>query len=175
MIITLTGFMGCGKTSTGRALGALLSWDVTDLDAAIENRIGKTVAEIFAQEGESGFRTLEKEVLAEVLSRKDDNLVLSLGGGTINDKDNLNLVKRSSRCIYLRAAASSLAEWLSEDMAEKSRPLLNRDAGVSLESHIASMLEEREPYYLAAADEIVDVDGLDYDETALRIREILSI
>lgn len=175
MIITLTGFMGCGKTSTGRALGALLSWGVIDLDAAVESRAAKSVAEIFVQEGEGGFRALEKEVLAEVLSRKDDNLVLSLGGGTIKDRDNLALVKRSSKCIYLRAPASSLAEWLSEDMAEKSRPLLSRGDGVSLKSHIASMLKEREPYYLAAADEIVDVDGLDYDEIALRIRKMLSI
>lgn len=175
MIITLTGFMGCGKTSTGRALGALLSWDVIDLDAAVENRAGKTVAEIFAQEGENAFRALEKELLAQILSRKDENTILALGGGTVKDKDNLDLIKRSSECIYLRASASSLAEWLSEEMAEKSRPLLSRSGGVSLESHIASMLEEREPYYLAAADEIVDVDGLDYDGTALRIKEILSI
>ena len=68
MIITLTGFMGCGKSSVGRCLSELLCYPFIDLDDAICERAGKSIPEIFASEGETGFRRLETEVLHSILS-----------------------------------------------------------------------------------------------------------
>lgn len=166
--------MGCGKTSVGRALGALLSWDVIDLDEEVEKYAGMTVPDIFATKGEAGFRSAEKKVLEDILSNRMGNVILALGGGTVKDEENASALRRNSKCVYLRASAGNLADWLGDD-AQRNRPLLHHKAEVSLAEHISSLLAEREPQYLAVAEYIVDVNELSYGEAACKIKEMLSI
>ena len=80
-MITLTGFMGCGKTCTAQELNRLKGWDFIDLDKAVEKEAGRSVGQIFAEDGESGFRAIEATPLARIISENGVK-VLSLGGGT---------------------------------------------------------------------------------------------
>ena len=103
MMISLTGFMGCGKSSVGRKLSALLSCPYADLDSIIEESQGRSVPEIFASDGEAGFRRLEYKLLDEYLSLPVSG-VLSLGGGTVMSPECAGIVHTKTTCIYLRAS-----------------------------------------------------------------------
>ena len=80
MILSLTGFMGCGKSSVGKVLSRRLGCPLIDLDAYICSREGCTVPELFASRGEAGFRAVELDALREILAQPADPLVLALGG-----------------------------------------------------------------------------------------------
>ena len=102
--ITLTGFMACGKTTTGKLLSGGLNCDFIDLDEFIENAESQKIVEIFERFGESRFREIEKESLIKVFEARNENgkkLILSAGGGTIIGGYNLKLIKRKSLLIYL--------------------------------------------------------------------------
>ena len=84
MILTLSGFMGSGKTSSGRELASRLGWPFVDLDAAIEESTGVAISTIFAVRGEAAFRQMEHDSLETLLTEAaSGNLVLALGGGTL--------------------------------------------------------------------------------------------
>lgn len=166
MIVSLTGFMGCGKSSVGKELSRLLCCDFVDLDAEIEARCGRSVPEIFDSSGEEGFRREELEALRDVL-RRPGSFVLSLGGGTVTIPQAAQLVHSGTVCFYLRAQASSLSRWLDEDGTE-NRPML-REHGVE------QLLAGREPVYSATAHHIIDVDALSYEESARIIASILRL
>ena len=132
MIISLIGFMGCGKSSVGRELSQLLCCPFIDLDNFIEERDGRTIAEIFATKGEAGFRQLESQALQDIChpeipdhpdqSEVTPHLVLALGGGTVMTPQCAELVCAHTHCIYLRASLDTLYERLSSDTS--TRPLL---------------------------------------------------
>jgi shikimate kinase len=86
----LVGFMGAGKTSVARALGRRLGWRTEDIDERIEARERRTVASIFAQQGEPHFRQLERQVLSDLLPER--NVVVATGGGTFAEADNRALM-----------------------------------------------------------------------------------
>src|SRR5437899_13103159 len=91
MLVCLIGFMGAGKTSIGRALVQRLGWRFLDLDDLVESREGRSIAEIFARSGESGFRSAETMTLKELLTAKSltgSSMVLALGGGGMNQPEN---------------------------------------------------------------------------------------
>lgn len=169
MIVSLTGFMGSGKTSIGRELAKLLGWRWVDLDAVIESREGCSVGEIFAAGGEPAFRKAEKDALRCVLETSDD-IVLSLGGGTILDESNAGLIAEKSICIYLEASPEKLAEWLE---GSKDRPLLARNGGVSLEERVKALMAEREGRYLAASHHTINTDRLTFQEAAHIISKMI--
>lgn len=100
-LIFLTGFMASGKSTIGYALAQSLRKDFFDLDVAIEERMGKSIAEIFQDEGASFFREIEKEILLE-LSQKE-NAIIALGGGTLLEEENLQVVKHKGISICLTA------------------------------------------------------------------------
>ena len=128
MIITLTGMMGCGKSSVGRELSGLLSLPFVDLDEYIESREGRSIRDIFEDEGEAAFRKMELESLKEILAQ--DNIILSLGGGTITTPECADLVSARTFCIYLKASPATLLAHLEHESA--GRPMLNpTDAGTS--------------------------------------------
>jgi len=170
MIITLTGFMGCGKTSVGRELSGVLGMRWVDLDHFIEEREGATIREIFRENGETEFRRIESEALNIILSEKSDT-ILSLGGGTILNPSNAELVKSKTVCFYLKARAKSLAEWLE---CATERPLLDHPDEISLEEHISELLNKREEFYNAVAEYTINVDGLTYSQTATEISRLIS-
>ena len=147
MIISLTGFMGCGKSSVGRRLSQLLCCPFMDLDAEIEERCGCTVAEIFAERGEAEFRMLEKETLKDILetggrvleippssstpacknqehpSNERPQMILALGGGAVMTPVCEQMIHEQTTCIYLRASVDELVARLTDESA--GRPLLN--------------------------------------------------
>mgnify|MGYP002516024288 FL=1 len=121
MIITLTGMMGCGKSSVGRELSGLLSLPFVDLDEYIESREGRSIRDIFEGEGEAAFRKMELEALKEILAQ--DNIILSLGGGTITTPECADLVSARTFCIYLKASPATLLAHLEHEST--NRPMLN--------------------------------------------------
>ena len=163
MIVALTGFMGCGKSSVGRELSTLLSIPVVDLDQYIVERAGKSIPDIFAERGEQGFRDLESEMLKEVLD--NDRFILSLGGGTILREENAALIKQRCKCFFLRASVETLKLHLGGE--QSNRPLL-RSGGFE------ALLQERTPRYTAAADFIIDIDNLTPMQIAGIIANLIS-
>ena len=99
-IIYLTGFMGSGKSTIGPILANTLGYRFIDLDSYIEKLVSKTVSRIFAEQGEPAFRLLETEAV-QSLTREQD-MIISLGGGTLATGENLRLVKEHGILIYLK-------------------------------------------------------------------------
>ena len=162
MIISLTGFMGCGKSSVGRKLSELLCCPFMDLDAEIEARCGCTVAEIFAERGEAEFRMLEKETLKDIL--ETDGIILALGGGAVMTPECERMVHEQTVCVYLRTSVDELVSRLSEESA--GRPLLNT---TDLRTRILDLMSKRTSTYERVAHLVIDTDGKTIDQVASEI------
>ena len=174
MIISITGFMGCGKSSVGRKLSELLCCRFMDLDTAIEEKAGKSIPVIFATEGEKVFRKLEKDTLTEIIcseSGEDDvNLILALGGGAVMTPECEKTVHESTFCIYLRASVDTLMDHLYNDIS--SRPLL-ADSD-TLRERITSMMKQRSATYERTAHHQIDTDGKSIDKIAAEILDTVK-
>lgn len=155
--IILIGFMGCGKTSVGIRLSYRLRKTFLDTDKWIEKKQEKSISEIFAEEGEAAFRQMEKDCLLE-LYEKENNRIISTGGGLPVQEGNHELLKRLGRVYYLRVTPETVYERLKEDT---TRPLL---AGDNPKEKIKKLLDQRKPLYEACADEIIDADGKTFEE-----------
>lgn len=138
--IVLCGFMGTGKSAVGRELAAVLGREFIDFDAVVAARYGGTVAEIFAHEGEAGFRRREREVVAEMAPAR--GAVLATGGGVLLDPQNRHHLIAGGELVLLTASPRVLASRLAHD---RERPLLAR--AKDLLAHISSLLAERAPIY----------------------------
>ena len=149
--IALIGFMGTGK-STVATLAQALGRGYIDLDEEIERRHGRSIPQIFAEDGESYFRTLERELVEEV--SQADYLVIACGGGTILREENRQALKRSSRLVLLTASPLTILERVKH---QAHRPLLGGKPTIEA---IASLLAQREQLYNEAADVRVSTDGL---------------
>ncbi|MBO4611044.1 MAG: AAA family ATPase [Bacteroidales bacterium] len=117
MIVSLTGYMGSGKSSTGSELAGLLGWEFIDLDRYIEGKIGRSPEQIIAQDGETRFRAMEAEALRDVVIMHQltgENLVLALGGGTIMTTSVRRLILEDTLCVYLRTSSEKLRKRLAE-------------------------------------------------------------
>ncbi len=182
--------MGCGKSSVGKTLSALLGCPFTDLDAAIVERIGCTIPEYFALHGEAAFRALESDVLSDVLAASlagQPSAVLALGGGTVMTPDCAEQIHTQTCCIYLRATVNTLVQRLRNEAA--GRPMLRTrtpdpgtepnpgsrpapaDTDKALRERISHLLAQRSATYESVAHHIIDVDGLSIEDVA---RTILS-
>ena len=118
--IILIGYMGAGKTTLGKALAQELNLQFYDLDWYIEERYHKTIAQIFAERGEYGFREIERNMLHE--TAEFENIVLSCGGGTPCFFDNMAYMNRQAKTVYLKATPEILTQHLR--MSKTERPLL---------------------------------------------------
>ena len=136
-IISLTGFMGSGKSSVGRELACRLGWDFVDLDSEVEAAAGCSIPELFRNEGETVFRRLEAETLESLLNTMPRPFVLSLGGGTILSDMPRRLILERTRCIYLSASEDEIVRRIGSDTS--SRPLFD-----------PSRIQQRLPYYRQA-------------------------
>jgi 3-dehydroquinate synthase len=143
--ITLIGFMGCGKSSVGKLLAERLGRVFVDLDQRIEADAGRRVREIFANEGESGFRRREERALRAAVAASEPS-VIATGGGACLNAANAELMRTAGRVFYLIADAALLAERLSGATA---RPLLDHAPGESLQLHISRLLRARHSGYAA--------------------------
>ncbi len=154
--VYIIGFMGSGKSTTGRKLASLLGWSFIDLDRAIENKTGKKIPLIFEQDGEEYFRHMESEVLRDLLTVSDT--VVSTGGGTPCHSNNMDHMLSSGLTVYLRLTPLQLRSRLVHSGTE--RPLIKGLDNEAVLGFIVDKLAERDPYYNQA--EIV-IDGFDTD------------
>ena len=145
--IFLIGYMGCGKTTAGKRLSEKYNLNFIDLDYYIEQRYLKTIAQLFGENGENGFRKIEQDLLKEVA--EIENVIISTGGGTACFFDNIELMNRKGETVYLKASAAELASYLSSPLA-KNRPLLSGKTDDELLNFISETLEKREPFYSKA-------------------------
>ena len=156
-MITLTGFMGSGKTTVGKVLADFLGCPFMDLDDLIVKKAGKSIPEIFAQDGEPAFRQLETRLLRQTVEKYTENtVVLALGGGAVTAPASASLLHEKTVCIYLRATLETLRARLEGETA--GRPLAD--------ASLADRLAAREPLYEQTAHVIIDTDGLSPDEVA---------
>jgi shikimate kinase len=155
-VIVLVGFMGAGKTTVGRLLAAKLGLPFTDSDLVIEERAGKPVRQIFADEGEPAFRQLEHEVIADLVGGQGS--VLALGGGAAVHPGTRRLLA-AVPVVYLRV---SYAEAISRVGGDRGRPMLARP-------DVEQVYAERDPLYAAAASCVIDTDRRAPEEIALDI------
>ena len=165
MTISLTGFMGCGKSSAGRELAARPGARFVDLDAEIVARGGRPIPEIFAEGGEAAFRAVELRTLRDVLDEADaagGDTVLALGGGTLTVPEARALVLARTRCVWLRTRLETIRERLGA--ADASRPLF---------ADAEALFAARQDIY-ALAPFAVDTDGLTPAEVAAAIAARLA-
>ena len=156
--IFLIGYMGAGKTTLGRALAKELDIQFIDLDSYIEKRLCKSVSQIFAENGEEGFRDIERRMLHEV--GDFENVVISTGGGTPCFFDNIEYMNRQGATVFLDVPVERL--FIRLKIARKKRPLVMEKNDDELRDFITEQLAKRMPYYSKAgqkfiADQLEDV------------------
>jgi len=162
--VALIGFMGVGKTVVGKALAKKLNWEFIELDSLIEQRVGKSIPEIFQQDGEIVFRQLEIEVIKKV--SEGENTVIACGGGIVLNQINIDRLRQKSRIVYLTASPAVILKRILGDGGE--RPLL-KVANPSLT--IQGLLRFRRPFYERAADIKINTSKLSVDAAAEQIIE----
>lgn len=175
MTVSLTGFMGSGKSSIGKALSELLGCTFIDLDTYIEYKEGKKIRDIFGKEGEQIFREMEYEALSELLPKgnscTDVTLVVALGGGTVTVNKCLELVRSRSTCFYLKADEDTLEKRLENGTDE--RPML-KSGDSSLRERISSLMSARSGQYESAADYTIRTDRISIQTAAEQISDIIK-
>ncbi|CAA7197368.1 shikimate kinase [Chryseobacterium potabilaquae] len=144
MIISLVGYMGSGKSHISKNLSEKINFKLIDLDKEISRRDELTIPEIFEKKGEIYFRKLEREILEEILSTQE-NIILSLGGGTPVYYNNMEIINQKSVSIFLKASISTLVERLSKQ--KEKRPIIAHISDDLLPEFIAKHLFERNQYY----------------------------
>jgi shikimate kinase len=169
-MVALTGYMGTGKTTVGRALANLLHWSFFDLDYQIELRQKLPIREIFQMRGESGFREIETETLRRVLQQASGPTVIALGGGTFVQSANIELLRgRGARVIFLETAVEELfqrCQAADQHSPQNPRPLVATDEA------FRDLYTQRLPFY-RSADLTVNANAKAVDELAQEI--VLSL
>ena len=161
--LVLVGFMGSGKTAIGKRVAEKLGLTFVDMDAEIERKAGRKIAEIFSSEGESYFRFLERREARDLSAKQD--MVIATGGGVVLDPDNLKDFGKSGVVICLWIDGETAFE---RTRRASHRPLLQ---GENPRKRIDELLEKRQPLY-KQIENIVDTRGRGLDaivEDVLRI------
>ena len=158
MAKVLLGFMGAGKSTIARGLDP----DYIDMDALIEERLGMSIANFFAEKGEVAFRQVESEVLADLL--KTDRVV-STGGGVIISQRNRDLLKTNPDNIYLKADFETLYQRIVGDK-DNQRPLFLNNS----KEELATIFQERQAWYEEVASRVLDVTKLSPEEIIEELR-----
>lgn len=149
MHISLIGLPGSGKSTIGKSLARLWQRDFVDTDQVIEQRLGSTINDFFAQQGEAAFRDLESQVLLELLQH-DKPVVLSTGGGTVLREKNRQALRALSNVFYLQSLPEDIARRLRNDT---TRPLMQGEDPLR---KLTELLQVRGKLYLATAHYVVD-------------------
>ena len=164
--VVLIGFMGSGKTEVGRLLAKSLGMKFVDTDSLIEEKEGRKISDIFAEDGEDKFRDMESALIGKLSGSK--KLVISTGGGMILRPANIKKLKELGPLVLL---------WADKDTVHKrlkgvnDRPLLKAD---DQKKRISEILDFRTPIYKGAADIEVDTSKLTPEESSRKILSILK-
>jgi shikimate kinase len=155
-IYFLTGFMAAGKSTIAPILANTLGWQFYDLDREIEKKASKKIVELFKERGEKYFRQIESETLVEIAS--GNNLIISLGGGTLLNNENVEFIRTTGKLIYLKSSVTSIFNRLKN---KRDRPALFIDGEFpdddQLYQKIEKMMNERKLIY-EKADVTIDTD-----------------
>jgi shikimate kinase len=146
--LVLVGLPGSGKSTVGRSLARRLNLPFSDSDHAIEQRLGCSIREFFEREGEAGFRDIEQQVLADLVS--GDRRVLATGGGAVLREANRTLLRGAGHVLYLRSTPEELWRRLRHDT---QRPLLQV---IDPQARLRELYEQRDPLYRETAHFVVE-------------------
>ncbi|MHA1934672.1 MAG: shikimate kinase [Candidatus Thorarchaeota archaeon] len=161
--IGIIGFMGTGKTSIGKALARSIRRQFEDTDGLVEKRSGKSIPQIFSEDGEDVFRDLESEVVREVC--RLESAVISFGGGVVLQHSNVEMIKKNCIVVLLQASPETM---VTRTSSENTRPLLFENEN-NLRDRISVLLAEREALYHDAMDVAIDTDSKSVDEIVSEI------
>jgi len=172
--VILAGFMGTGKTSVGRRVALALGRTFVDTDALVEARAGRSVAEVFATDGEARFRDMEREAVADAVAMGD--AVIAVGGGALKDVESRRRLLDAGPVICLQAAPEDILRRVGD---ASTRPLLASEPGeppatarTRRLAKIRALLDERAPIYALATHQL-DTSGLSVDQVAERVCAIV--
>jgi shikimate kinase len=163
--ITVIGYRGTGKSTVAPLVANQLGWEWIDSDAYIESRAGHTIREIFASEGEAGFRAREVTAVSELTAR--DQLVIAAGGGAVLRPENRGAIRRCGFTVWLVASAETIARRIQSDPSSPSRrpALTDRDQL----DEIRELLQQRDPLYRECANLIVDTERRSPQQISMEI------
>lgn len=153
--IALIGLSGVGKSSAARLVAAKLGWFWVDIDELIVQRASCSIAEIFGDEGEDYFRSLEARTLEEVLHSPDQPCVISTGGGIVLNEENRDRLRAQTYIVWLDAATSVLIQRLQLHSEKRSLP------GQATEARIETVRQTLVPLYRALCDAMIDTSSLE--------------
>lgn len=171
MHLYLIGYRGSGKSTVGRLLAQMLDRPLIDTDDWIESGQEKTIREIFAEQGEPGFRDLEQTAVAQVASFSEPS-VISLGGGAVLREANQQVIRETGYRVLLDASAELLYERICADSSSgERRPNLTGNGGFD---EVAEVLAKRRPVYNDLANLTINTDGKQPDEVAREIADWLQ-
>lgn len=164
--IVLIGFMACGKTTIGNSLAKKTGYTLIDTDEEIVKNEGRSINDIFAQDGEPAFRAIETQTITNMQGNVN-NCIISTGGGLPITAGNEKILARLGTVVYLTVTKETVLERIKGD---NSRPLLAKDA----QEKTSKLLEFRTPIYEKAAQIIVKTDGRSVEEIVDEIIEKLQ-
>ncbi len=161
--VLLIGMMGCGKSTVGRLLAERMRLPLIDLDEEIARAAGKTIPEIFAQEGEAGFRARETAALERALAREDG--VIATGGGVVTRAENIRMMREKGVVVWL---CRPLEDMIA-DVRQDTRPNLAGDKA----ERMCALYGQRERLYAAAAHLSFD-NRMPPEEAAKALQKLLT-
>ena len=168
MIVSLIGYRATGKTTIARLLAEALGCPWVDSDREIERQAGKTIAEIFAEDGEPAFRNFEERIIAELCLKNE--LILATGGGAVMRENTRNILRASGPVLWLTASAETIHQRMNGDSTTAtSRPSLT---DLSALDEIRHLLEVREPFYRDCATMEITTELCSPEEIVRQILEI---
>lgn len=170
--IFLTGFMATGKSKVGQILATQLGRTFVDTDEMIVDAAGKTIPEIFEQDGEPAFRQLEHDAIQR--ASQMNNVIVSLGGGAITQTRNWDVIRNTGVCLCFTASLETIFERVSRKRNE--RPLLSGLDDEGLRTKIKTMLKERDAFYQQADAFVSSSEDRSPEDTAdLALKELKKI
>lgn len=160
--LVLAGLMGSGKSTVGRVLAQWLDRQFVDTDALVAQATGRSVPELFAEQGEEAFRELEAQAIEAVCER--EGLVVAVGGGAVVDPRSATRLRESSHVVVLDASPGALADRVRPGQRSGRRPLLDGNEDVA--ARLAELQRDRERAYDEVAHARFDTTGRSIEEVA---------
>jgi len=171
MNVVLIGYRATGKTSLARLLAERLGWNWVDADTEIEKRAGKSITNIFADDGETAFRNIEEDVTADLCKR--DRIVIASGGGAPMRQTNRVAMQNGGKVVWLTATPETIYSRMAGDhTTAERRPNLTSQGGLE---EIIALITQREPIYQESANVRVDTEGKTLEQLTTEILELLEL